>query len=231
MSGASRSVLALVVSLAGCYGNAQTEFPEGLDPFEENLAPLPAPVDGDPCPETLSFHDGWWAPEVRSTHARVCIHEPLSVVWPAIRDPQTGRDPAHRWNVEAYDVEPEYDYSYQTYLFVDDFIDLELRQTWRHGLISGTDEAPLLTSTRWQKTDGSTAISTMEGSLLAYPLEGHPEITVIEYQYHLNAVARDEHDVIRSFLTTIFGRLRARAHGEALVPDDCSSCAVPPEGY
>jgi hypothetical protein len=227
---------AIAIALAGC-SNVTSPFPAGSEPWEENLAPMPEPVEGDPCPEdVLSFHRTAFE-GVRAVHGRACIHQPLSVVWRALRDPQTSRDPTttHGFRVVAYDVSADVDpppaYSYLTAVHVDDIIDLDFEQTWRHYLVEGTDEEPLLTATRWQKTFGSELLYTMEGSIVAQPLDEDPSITLIEYQYHLRAAARDDHGTIESFLTTIYGRLRQRAHDEPLVPDDCVDCAEAPANY
>jgi hypothetical protein len=55
----------------------------------------------------------------------------------------------------------------------------------------------------------------MEGSLVTRPLQGHPEITVVEYQYHLDALTAN-HGTIESFLNVIYGRLVDRVHGRTL---------------
>lgn len=233
-----RAAVALVIAaLAGACGNVESAFPAGSEPWEVNMAPMPEPVDGDPCPESvITFHRTGFE-GVRAVHARACIHQPLAVVWRALRDPQTARDPGttHGFRVVAYDVSADVDpppaYSYLTAVHVDDVIDLDFEQTWRHYLVEGTDDEPLLTATRWQKTFGSELLYTMEGSIVALPLEADPAITLLEYQYHLRAAARDDHGTIESFLTTIYGRLRQRAQGEPLDPDDCVDCAEPPPNY
>ena len=223
-------------ALPGCYGNEPTAFPPGIEPWEENLAPMPEADDESPCAETLTFHRTLWE-RVRAVHARACIHQPPEVVWRALRNPQTGRDPVstHGWRVLEWDVaredDPAPDYSYETWTFVDDIIDLEFEQIWRHHLVEGTEEAPELTATRWQKTFGTTAISVMEGSIVTRPFVDDPSITLVEYQYHLDAVARDDHRTIEGFIHVIYGRLRLAAHGETLDPSDCSECPEPPADY
>lgn len=221
----------------GCYDNVSTPFPPGSEPWEENQAPMPEPTAEDPCPEgELSFFRTIYI-RANAVHARACIHQPTDVVWRALRDPQTSRDPTttHGFRVVAYDVSADEDpapqYSYRTAIHVDDIIDLDFEQTWRHYLAEGTEEWPELTATRWQKTFGSSALILMEGSIVAQPLEEHPEITLLEYQYHLDAVARDDHGTIEAFLRVIYGRLRQRAHGEPLEPSDCEGCPEPPANY
>ncbi|MDQ3031879.1 MAG: hypothetical protein M3Y87_05630 [Myxococcota bacterium] len=230
-------VVAGAIAQAGCYGNTATAFPAGSEPWEVNMAPMPEPTEGDPCPEDqITFHRTGFE-GVRAVHARACVHQPLSEVWRALRDPQTSRDPTTTagFRVVEYDVSASEDpapaYSYRTAVHVDDIIDLDFEQTWRHYLAEGTDDAPELTATRWQKTFGSDALIVMQGSIVARPLEADPSITLLEYQYHLDAVARDDHGTIESFLRVIYGRLRQRAHGETLEPNDCVDCAEPPAHY
>lgn len=211
------------LALAGCFDNVSTAFPPGLEPWEAtNQASWPAPVDGDLCPETISFArvPDW----ERSTtvHARACIHAPLSVVWPAIQNPQTARDPTSSsppFMVLPQPTPDECDGLYETQVHVHDLIDVDFRICWRHAVIEGTSEAPLATASRWQKVWGTAIITTLEGSLVARPHEDDPQITTLEYQYHLDATI-DNPERLESYLTSIYGRLRDDAHGIPLLPAD-----------
>jgi len=204
-----------------------------------NVAPLPEATADDPCPETLEMVRGTYrVPEdgrgVREIHAAACIHAPLDAVFRAARDPQTGRDPtaAMGFAVNAWETEPDYDCSYETHVIANEVLSMthEMDLRWRHDVVEGSAEQPLLTASRWQKTFGSSAITLLEGSLVLQPLEGHPEITEVRYQYHLDAVSQG-HETIEAYLAVIFERLRQRSHGETLVPDDCEGCAEPPAEY
>ena len=231
---------ALLGTVAGCYGNAPTVFPDGCGPFEDtNEATLPAAVPGDPCPEQLVMaRQTWTDPDtgtrIPSVHARACIHVPLADVWPAIRDPQTGRDPTttQDFTVVGYEVAPIYDFSYRTHVTVNTTLgitpifDLE----WRHCLVTGTLDAPTLVSGRWRKIDGTTAIALLEGSIVARPFDGDPSITEIQYQYHLNAQFSG-YGTIEAYLGVIYGRLVERSHRRPLVPDNCTMCPTPPADY
>jgi hypothetical protein len=73
-------------------------------------------------------------------------------------------------------------------------------------------------------------ISLLEGSLVLRQSERDPNVTEVEYQYHLDAMTAT-HATIEGYLTTIFGRLRDRAHNRPLTPGDCPNCAAPPAGY
>lgn len=213
-------------ALGGCYGNEATAFPAGLEPWEENNASMPAPTADDPCAEEISFGaegvyrgtlpDGRGY-EANSLHARSCIHQPPSVVWEALQDPQVGRD---HTAVNTFDViDPpnpeECDGVYQSQINAGSPFSVDFRLCWRMEVAEGTDDAPTLTASRWQKVWGSTALTTMEGSIVAYPHETDPSITVVEYQYHLKALT-STHETIRNYLSVVYGRLRDRAHGRPL---------------
>lgn len=223
---------ACALLLAGCYTNEVTAFPDGLEPWEDNRAERPTPTADDPCPETIVFLDTGFEGS-RAAHARACIHEPMARVWEAVRDAQTSRDPTttHGFRVVEYQTEPDYPWTYKTYVFVDhELTDIEFELNWRHSVVEGTEDAPLVTATRWAKTWGSSAISNMEGSIILQPLDGNEEITEVLYQYHLNSIG-SSHSTIHDYLTVIYGRLRERAHGMALVPNDCADCPAAPAGY
>lgn len=220
------SLLAPVLA-AGCYGNDSSSFPPGLEPWEQNTAPMPMATADDPCPEVLSFGDDFTFngthPDGRTyranaVHAVGCIHQPMEVVWEAIQDPQVGKDhtTVNTFMVIDPPMAEECDGLYQSQInagpspFTVDF-----RLCWRMDVAEGTDDAPTLTATRWQKVWGSSALSVMEGSLVAHPLDADPSITVVEYQYHLNAVSAS-HETIRNYLSVIYGRLTDRAHDRPL---------------
>lgn len=214
---------ALSATSAGCFDNVGTPFPPGLEPWEStNLAEAPAPVDGDVCPETITFaRAAPWGNAI-AVHARACIHAPIDVVWASIRNPQTGRDPTSTqppFLVLPQPVAGECDGLYETQLHVDDIIDVDFRLCWRHEVIEGTDDAPLVTASRWQKVWGTSVIRVLEGSLVARPHPDDPTITELEYQYHLDGVMGSA-ERIESYLSVIYSRLRDDAHGIQLLPAD-----------
>ena len=223
---ASIAASALLVGVAGCYGNEGTEFPPGLEPWEVNVAAMPAPTADDPCPEEIVFSEdatfrgiqpNGRSYNANSLHARACIHQPAAVVWEALQDPQVGRD---HTTVNTFDViDPpmpeECDGLYQSQINAGSPISIDFRLCWRMEVAEGTDDMPLVVAARWQKVWGTTAVSVMEGSIITRALEADPSITVIEYQYHLNAVTAS-HQTIRDYLTVVYGRLRDRAHDRPL---------------
>ena len=230
-------LLALAV-VPGCYGNEQMTFNDmdggvgfgdggaltGLEPWEaEIVAMRPAATEDDPCPEMLNVAANGRYMRALSSHAVGCVHQPLATVWQAIIDPQVGRDPTSTTTFDV--VEPridaecpdgDFDALYQTqWHAMSGAFGADARLCWRHGVVEGSVEEPLRAASRWQKVWGTTAITTLEGSMLAYPLAGHPDITVVEYQYHLDSLLSD-HGTIDSYLRVIYGRLVERSHGRPL---------------
>ncbi|HEY8431045.1 MAG TPA: hypothetical protein VIL20_21850, partial [Sandaracinaceae bacterium] len=148
------------LALAGCFENIVTEFPDGLEPFEQpNEAPRPAPRDGDPYPEEITFVRKRWHGAL-SMHSRAFVHADVATTFAAVRHPLAGADrrPSVDFTWEE-GVEPEYEYSHRSHLVIPDIVTVEFWLTWRSGVVEGTAEEPIVTATRWQKTEGSSAIA------------------------------------------------------------------------
>ena len=165
------------VLVMGCFSDVETPFPPGLEPLEEGMAPAPAPVDGDPYPETVTMVRAFapYTPRTHAVHARGYVRAPVVDVWAALRDPDVGADRRtfREWST-TYDVEPEYDYSYVIHSVIENVIVVEYDVTWRHGVVLGTLEAPTLASARYQKTAGSAAIDALQGSVVLTEVERFP---------------------------------------------------------
>jgi hypothetical protein len=234
-----RSLLALgLAALPGCYDNVGTSFddtgvtvlPDGgavanLAPWEmPNVASVPAPTATDACPEMLNEVEvhTWMGGHVAAVHAAGCIHASPAMVWQAIQDPETAHDPSstNSFSVIRPPMPTECNGPYQTQLNAGPSgFTIDFRLCWRHLVAMGTDEAPLLTESRWQKVWGSTAIRTLEGSLVSQPHPSDPEnITEVFYQYHLDSASLgpSNYETINGYLNMIFARLVTRSHGTAL---------------
>jgi hypothetical protein len=211
--------------IAGCYDNVHTDFPPGTEPFQDpNQAAVPAATATDVCPEMLNeveVHD-YGVAHVSVVHAAGCIHAPPAMVWAQIQNFETSRAPADSNSLALVDppMASECDGAYETQVnagpsgFTVDF-----RLCWRHTLVHGTDDAPTLTATRWQKVWGSSAIRTLEGSLVSMPHPMDPDnVTEVFYQYHLDSASLGEsnQETINRYVTTIYGRLVRASHGEVL---------------
>lgn len=210
--------LALVASLAvlatGCFDNVATEFPPGLEPFEVNEAPAPAPRDGDMYPEELTFVRKRWSGGVPSVHARAYVQTDVATTFAAVRNPLAGADRREAvtftWEEDVDDTVP---FSHRSHLVIPDVVTVEFDLTWRSDVVEGTIEEPSITATKWQKTFGSTAITLLEGSVVCREVE--PGVTELEIQYHLDALGSG-HDTIEAYLTGYFDSIVALAHGRPL---------------
>lgn len=235
---AMRVLLALgAVSAGGCFGSGTTTFPPGTEPWEMNRATLPPAQAGNAYPEQLVYAETTWNVPggrrgVLSVHARGYVQAPLATVFAAVRDPQVGRDArdSDGFRVLGYDSEPMYRWSYQTYVHVTQVVVLEWNLNWRHAVVSGTEQNPTATASRWQKTSGTNAIPTLEGSVVLLPVEGHPEVTEVQYQYHLDAPFPN-YNALEIYLDAVYQRLLDRSHGRALDPNDCMNCPAVPANY
>ncbi len=210
------SLLLALVILTGCFDNVGTEFPEGLEPWEDpNEAPPPEAAPGDPYPEEITFVRKRWGRD-NSVHARAYVHADVAATFAGVRHPLAGADrrPAVTFTY-VEDVDPEYEYSHQSHLVVPDIVTVEMDLTWRSGVVEGTSEEPMITATRWQKTFGTTAISNLEGSIVCRRVTD--DVTELEIQYHLNALGQG-HETIENYLRGYFESVLLLAHGTA--PED-----------
>lgn len=215
----SRSTLAaLALLFSGCFDNVETEFPPGLEPWDEvNEAPPPEAREGEPYPEELSLlrkDERYMGALV--VHARAYVQADVATTFAAVRHPLAGADrrPAVTFTYEE-GVEPEYAYSHRSHLVVPDIVTIEFDLTWRSGVVESVDGEPTVTATRWQKTEGSSAITRLEGSVVCHRVTD--DVTELQIQYHLDALASG-YDTIENYLRGYFESILLLAHGTA--PED-----------
>lgn len=210
------SPLLALVLLTGCFDNVTTEFPPGLEPWEDpNEAPRPEPVDGDPYPEQITFHRKNYMRQ-NAVHARAFVKADVATTFAAVRHPLAGADrrPDVTFTWEE-DVEPDYAYSHRSQLVIPDIITVEMELTWRSDVVEGTYEEPTITATRWQKTWGSDAIRNLEGSIVCQRVED--DVTELLIQYHLDAIGQG-HSTIEEYLTGYYESILLLVDGAA--PED-----------
>lgn len=201
--------VAAVAVLSGCLGNAGDAFPPGLVPIDGvNFASFP---DGPGCPEGLGVIplarqvDNYWV-----GHGKGYLPYSLDQVYRAMGEWQLSaeRQPAgvtQPPNLIAANVEPKYPLSFLihhlnevTLLKLNVWFDI----TWRYGYLGGTPDAPKelddptidptvadhtktrIIGSRHKKTDGTTHIQVLTGSVMAYEAPGCPGVTAIEMIRH-----------------------------------------------
>lgn len=203
--------------VAGCFGSEMTEFPAGLEPLGDNDLAGPGTAD-DLYPEAIELEAGR-GPGYDLILGRGYVGAPLVEVWAALRDPAVSVDrrTTSEWSSDPVEDHP-YDDSYLVHHVADNIITVEWTTTWRHGVVEGTLDAPELVAVRWQKTEGSTAISLIEGSILLRPV-GNGSITELELVYHVNTLGADRDTQLR-YMQDMFDNAVALAHGEPLPPVD-----------
>jgi hypothetical protein len=181
------------VILAGCFGSSTTEFPEGLEPLEDNEIE----AWGPPFEERMEMVDGdsgryWYA------HARGYLLEPPAAIWETFKQSELM---ATVCSTDSHSLEeggePEYEHSFEVHYFVDELVNVEWDEQWRYGTVEGTPEAPELMMIRYQKVYGSDLIRLIEGSilLLATDDEAVTEVQMIE---HVNAAGGGVADIRKS---------------------------------
>ena len=201
------SILVFTFAIGAAACNKTTPFPPGLDPLDsENRASLPRAEGNDPYPEKLSITSGHehgydWV------HARGYVHAAPAQTWEAIHTPQVSADPKLDGPHFTLDVEKMYEYSYRIHYEPSPGIEFEV--TWRHGLADGTDDAPVVTASRFQKTWGTTYINLLQGSVVTrdvldsstmLPVQG---VTEVEFIEHLDATASGT-DTLEEYFHNLF---------------------------
>jgi hypothetical protein len=207
-------VVGASLGLGGCWGNESSPFPGGLDPLDPvNRAAPPAPVAGDPHPETFNAVYGEddryaWG------HLRGFVHAPIAAVWAAVKDPLVVADRRTDSHVTwQLGVEPSYDYSYQLRYHVDGTISVDWNEDWRYGVVAGTDAAPQRILNRAQKIWGTTFIDVDANSMRIEPVD--ESTTTFEAEEHLKATASGP-DTIEQYYKDLWASLCARVHGQPL---------------
>ena len=210
---------ALALTLgSGCGHNRAEDFPlsVGFQPLEPlNAAALPPAASGaDPFPQGLGAivaapGDGHYA-----SHAQGYVHAPLARVYQALHDPaasllHNSGDGSRLDGPPLMDVEPSFPVSFRVrYSNATVIGDVKFDVTYRAGPLQGTDAAPTTIGERYQKTWGTSHIRVMSGSLVATPVAGSPDVTLVQMIAWLDADTQYQSDC-NGTLTALFGDLVA----------------------
>jgi hypothetical protein len=208
--------LSLAVSLSGlvaCNGSQSSEFPAGLEPIGPNPAAFP-PADGtDPYPETYNLVSGEtdaysWAA------VKGYLHAPITDVWTALKNPDAvvDRRKVNTWTT-TWNVETGYDVSFMNDETVYDIITVEFQVTWRESHIAGTIDAPEKVAANYQKTNGSTVMQLLAGSVALTKIDD--QTTAFECIEYIAAVIQASESV-QSFQPDLYNSIKALSHGDPL---------------
>lgn len=211
---------ALLALVPGCWSDATNPFPPGLEPAAAvNEASFPVGDATTPYPERLDVvltyaEDAAGRPP--SVHGKGYVLAPLRDVWAALRDPDVGADRrAFSTYTVRQDTEPEYDFSYAIDATVTNIITFHYTTAFRHGVLEGSVDDPTAIVEVWQKTDGSTIIAELRGSIIARAVT--PTVTSLEMiQYSRTAMSN--HADNEAYLREVYDATVALSHGLPLPP-------------
>lgn len=217
---AGRSLVAAVAVLAGglaafatgCQDDISTQFPDGLEPLEDNK--VPAITGASPLEQIViqKGEDGY-----KWVHGRGVLLAPPGLIWSLAKDAERLKSACDtdRQTI-TLGVEPQYEYGFKIHYEVDQVVTVAWDELWRYGTITGTPAEPARTMIRYQKVFGSDFITTIAGSiqLLARPAPDQTEIEMIE---HLDAFGGSA-DQMAASMRRRFALLAAAAHGQPAPP-------------
>lgn len=176
---------------AGCFGNETTVFPEGFEPLDgENLAPpLALRADGS-CEEGLTTNNSRLG-RTYVTHGRGCIRRPLEAVYASLQVPEASWEPdaVNTFMVIRPAMQAECTGPYQTATNAGSPFSVDFRTCWRFSVVDGPGDPVMadVVAARWAKVWGTSAITSLEGSVVARRDPMDPDVTRVDVQYHLNA--------------------------------------------
>jgi hypothetical protein len=195
-----------------CQKSVETPFPAGLEPLEDNTAPLPQPVDGDDYPEVLEVVTG--DDEYAWIHARGYVKASVDDTWAAFQEPEVlvDRRGIDEWSFDPV-ADPEFDYEVLLHYVINDIVTVEFDIEWRQGVAATEDDRVTSVAMRYQKVEGSSFIEMMQGSVLL--LEAADGVTEVQLIEHLDAVQTGVEDV-ESYQRDLFASVVSFVHGEPL---------------
>jgi hypothetical protein len=200
--------VALLIVCAACQHDIETPFPAGLEPLETN----PVPEQTAPYTETLATATGSGS-EVE-VYARGYVLADPATVWAATKTPQAVVASCTT-DAQSFTVgtEPQYEFSFLVAYTVNDVLTVQWNDQWRYGTI---DAEPFFGMIKHQKTDGSSFITTSEGTIEVTATDD-PNATELAFVEHLQAIAGSSDDVITS-TTHVFDSIVALSHGSVIPP-------------
>ncbi len=199
--------LLAVLLLAGCQDNVSTPFPEGLEPFEDNV--VPAQPEG-PFVEMLRTATS--EKDYIRIYGRGFVLVPPATMWAVAKSPEPN---AAVCKTDEQQVtvanEPQYEFSFLIHYIVRDFLTVEWDDQWRFGTIDDK-----LSMIRHQKVQGSDFVDLSEGTIQVLATID-PNVTELAFVEHLDATAATVSDVLQGVQHN-YDALVAMAHGNPLPP-------------
>jgi hypothetical protein len=201
-----------VLALVACQHDVTTSFPPGLEPIESDTAPAPAAAGGNQYPETLDLQQGNDGTDF--VHATGYVDAPIEDVWAAMKDPNVVAD---RHHVDSFTVDPNveqgYDVSFRTDYTIHNVVTVQFDLTWREGVVGGTESAPTSVSVVYEKTQGSSFVNMMKGSIELTQVNA--TTTELQFAQRMDAQNTDASN-IAAWTNDLFASVVARVHAKPL---------------
>jgi hypothetical protein len=203
--------LPAVLLWAACQDNIATPFPEGLEPFEDNLV---APQPEGPFVEVLRTATS--NKDYIRVYARGFVLVPPAVMWEVAKSPEPNKSTCKTDEQHVTERnEPEYEYSFLLHYVVHDFLTVRWDDQWRFGTVE-ISETESIGMIRHQKVQGSDFIRLSEGTIQVLAT-ADPGVTELAFVEHLDAVAATTADVLQG-VGHNYNALVATAHGRPIPP-------------
>lgn len=207
-------LVAAALGGVGCQHDIHTEFPPGIEPLEPD--PIPEQAAG-PYAETLTLQ----ADDTGYIHiyGRGYVLADPSAVWAAAKNPPAiiAVCSTDQQTITVGD-EPQYEYSFEVGYTVQELVTVTWDDDWRFAVIDGSDADFDLAMIAHQKVDGSSFITTSEGTVtFSPPADGTPGVTELAYVEHLDSIGGDD-AAVEENMRHSFNSIVSLVHGGAIVP-------------
>jgi hypothetical protein len=205
------SVFVAVGLVVACQHDEESSYPTGLPVIDLDAGPIYP--DAAEYTETLSLQQGT---DDVSDYVRASGYVLASIedTWTAFQQPNVVAD---RHNISSFtsaeNVETGYEVSFAIYVTVNNIVTVNFTLTWREGAVEGTEAAPQAVAIGYQKTDGSSYISLMTGSIGLVQVT--PTITRVDFYQRMNASNTDSSN-IALWTNGMYASVVAYVHGKPL---------------
>lgn len=183
-------LLAVLLTLPGCFlwGSGSFEFPDGLEPIEDNLVPKRDLKPGDPVPKELDvLYDG--AGDFSWAHGRGWLETSMSKMWEILQEPEIfiNHREVDEWSITT-GVEEGYDGSWRTHNVVKNpLATVAFQQTYRMGVVSGTHDKPEVIMVRAELTEADNPFmeAVRDSVIISELFDGVVEVEYIRHRQSL----------------------------------------------
>lgn len=205
-------LLLLTAAVGACQHGITTPFPPGLEPLEDNQVP-----DTDSTDEVLRTVTVDNQKLTADVHGRGIVHLSPTALWPLTKNPpaMAARCSTDEQHYTEND-EPDFEYSFLVHYVVHNVLTVEWDDSWRYGVVDGTDDDVRTGMIKHQKTEGSSFISKSEGTVEVLPTSD-PDTSELAFVEHLDALSGSPSDLVAGMQAN-YDALIALEYGQPIPP-------------